>query len=216
MNEKVSIRLIGGIGNNLFQIACAYAYSLKHNKDLVLKNEKFGTTHNALDTYKDNLLSNVKFEECNYNDFTVYNESIFNYQKIQNIESNVLLNGYFQSEKNFKEYEKEVRLLFSYPEEYQNKTKEKYKAILSQNTCSIHIRRGDYLKSPDHHPVVSLNYIMKSVRQMPEDSVFLVMSDDMDWCKKNLPNIAEKFIFIENNPDYGLVHTNFKNSLWKL
>ena len=21
--------------------------------------------------------------------------------------------------------------------------------------------------------------------------------------------------FLENNPDYGLVHTNFKNSLWK-
>lgn len=201
MIKKVRIGLLGGIGNNLFQIACAYAYSLKYNKELALKNEKFGTTHNALDTYKDNLLSNIIFDNKEY--FSeLYHEMVFYYKDIPKMDNHVLLVGYFQSEKYFKEYEKEIRALFSYPEEYQNKIKEKYKNFLNKNTCSIHIRRGDYLQSPDHHPTVSINYIMKSVRQMPEDSVFIVMSDDIEWCKKNLPNIPEKFIFIENTPDY--------------
>jgi len=203
MSGEVSIKLQGGLGNNLFQIACVYAYSLKYNKKLILVNEKFGITHNALDTYKSNILNKIEFlQSKSFNNFTSYCEREFNYIEIPNILDNVYLEGYFQSEKYFKEYHKEIRELFSFPEEYKNSTIEKYKNLLEGETCSIHVRRGDYLKLTDHHPVQSLNYFMKGVKEMSEDSKFLIFSDDINWCKQNFPNVPEKFIFIEGNSDY--------------
>ena len=203
MSGEVSIKLQGGLGNNLFQIACAYAYSLKYNKKLILVNEKFGITHNTLDTYKSNILRNVNFiDKYDFSKFQIYNEPEFNYNEIPNIEESVCLNGYFQSEKYFKEYYKEIRELFSFPDEYKNSIKEKYKNSLEGITCSIHVRRGDYLKFPERHPVQSLNYFMKGVREMPEDTKFLIFSDDIEWCKKNFPDVPEKFVFIEGNSDY--------------
>lgn len=203
MKSKVSVNLVGGIGNNLFQIACAYAYSLKYNKQLILINKKTGIVHNSLETYKDNILSKINFEQnLDVSKFTVYNEPFFHYQEIPFIEGDVLLNGYFQSEKYFKDYKNEIVELFSFSENVIEKIKEKYKNELEREICSIHVRRGDYLNYPNHHPVQSINYYMRAIRKMPDDSLFLIFSDDIDWCKENFPNIEDKFIFIENNTDY--------------
>ena len=37
---------------------------------------------------------------------------------------------------------------------------------------------------------------------MPKDSVFLIFSDDINWCKEFFPDIPEKFKFIDGNTDY--------------
>ena len=203
MKDKVSIQLSGGLGNNLFQIACAYAYSLKHNKELILVNEKFGITHNALDTYKDNVLRKIDFvNKKDFSGFKVYQELVFNYQEIPFIEGDVLLLGYYQSELYFKEYEKEIRELFSFPEELINSIKEKHKDILNKETCSVHARRTNYIQLSDSHPVQSVNYYMKAIRKinMPESGRFVVFSDDIEWCKTQFLN--EMFVFIEAQKDY--------------
>ena len=202
MKSEVSIKMQGGLANNLFQIACAYAYSLKHNKELIISNQKFGISHNSLDMYKENFLKKINLvSDKNFQCFKVYNEPQFNFSEIPYIEGDVYLDGYFQSEKYFSDYENEIRNLLSYTENT-NLIKEKYKNELEKNTCSVHVRRGDYLKYPNHHPVQSINYFMKGIRQMPDDSLFLVFSDDISWCKENLPNIEDKFVFIEENKDY--------------
>ena len=203
MKNKVSIKIQGGIGNNLFQIACACAYSFRHDRELILSNDKFGITHNSLDTYKSNFLIEFDFvEKYNVSKFKNYNEPFFHYQEIPKIEGDVYLNGYYQSEKYFLDFENEIRELFWPPAEIGNVIREKYKELLNKNICSVHIRRGDYLKFPDHHPVQSINYYMKAIRTMSEDSIFLIFSDDINWCKQNFPNIEEKFVFIEGNKDY--------------
>lgn len=203
MNNKVSIRLQGGLCNYMFQISCAYAYSLKYSKELLLTQDDSVVVHKHIGNYSDNILFNVKFTSRNdFNNFIVYNEPSFEYVGIPRIEGNLYLNGYFQSEKYFKNYEKKIRELFSFPDVYINSLKERYSDLISQNTCSIHVRRGDYLNSPNHHPTQSMNYYLKAVRQMPKDSVFLIFSDDIQWCKENFPDIPEKFKFIEGNADH--------------
>lgn len=199
---------MGGLGNNLFQIACAYAYSLKNDKELILFNEKIGIVHKSLDTYKDNILSKIEFStKQDLSKFKVYNEPFFNYQEIPNIDSDVYLNGYFHSSKYFESYEKEIRDLFLYPsnvfDDIIEKTLDVYKIDMSKdNTCSIHVRRGDYLNYPNQHPIQNMNYYMKAIKQMPKDSIFLIFSDDISWCKKNFPDLPEKFKFIEGNSDH--------------
>lgn len=200
--NKITIRLIGGLGNYLFQIACAYSYSKKHNKELFLTEEDSLVIHKKLDTYKNNILNKVKFSKKDNTIWKTYTEAGFNYTEIPFLEGDVLLASYFQSEKYFKDYTDEIKNLFSYPAEYKNKVVDKYKYLLSQNTCSIHVRRGDYLASPNHHPVQNMNYYMKAIKQMPKDSIFLIFSDDIAWCKSNFPDLPEKFIFIEGNSDH--------------
>ncbi len=203
MKNEVSIKLQGGMGNYIFQIANAYVYSLKYDKDVIVSTDDAIIIHKQLDVYKDNIFRNVNLvTQKNYNDFLIYNEPFFNYSEIPKMGGSVYLNGYFQSEQYFKGYEKEVKHFFSLPDNIINSVKEKYKNELEKNTCAVHVRRGDYLNLPNHHPAQSINYYMKAIKQMPEDSVFLIFSDDIPWCKESFPNIEDKFIFIEGNKDY--------------
>lgn len=200
MTKKISIQLCGGIGNNLFQIANAYAYSLKYNKELVLINNKQGATHGSLSSYSDNILNKINFQEkYDFSNFKIQSELVFNYIPIPKFNHNVYLNGYFQSEKYFIDFESEIRELFSYEVAV---NKELSNLLENENTCSIHVRRGDYVNLPNHHPTQNMNYYMKAIKKMPKDSVFLIFSDDIKWCKESFPDLPEKFIFIEGNKDY--------------
>lgn len=201
--EEVSVKLVGGLGNYMFQIACAYAYALENNKKTIFSMDDSLVIHKHLSVYKENILSNIELvPKKDYRGFNEFNEKGYHYVDIPTIEGNVYMNGYFQSYKYFTHHDSEIRKLFSYPEEYTNSVKEKYKELLIQNICSIHVRRGDYLNSPNHHPAQTMNYYMKAIKQMPKDSIFLIFSDDIAWCKQNFPDLPEKFIFIEGNTDH--------------
>jgi len=200
--NAVSIKLIGGLCNYMFQIACVYAYSLKNAKKYIFTTDDSVVIHKHINEYKKNIFSNIEFfKNKNYKNFKVYNEPNFHYDEIPNYCTDVYLTGYYQSYKYFSKYEKEIKNLFKYPDIIIEKIKNKYYKLLSQKNCSIHIRRGDYVNQPEYHPIQNLNYYMKSIKKIGIDKNFLVFSDDINWCKENLPNL-ENFHFIENQKDY--------------
>jgi len=201
--DKVSAKLKGGLCNYMFQIACAYSYSIKNNKECFFTTDDSVVRHNHVDNYKNNVLNNVVFlNTYNFNSFAKYNEPHYYYTEIPSFNDNVYLDGDFQSEKHFKKNEKEIKTLFSYPNEVVSKIVNKWEHLLKKETCSIHIRRGDYLKYQDAYTILGLDYYLKASEQMPENSIFLIFSDDLQWCKDNFPEIPEKFIFIESQKDY--------------
>ena len=201
--DNVSIKLQGGLGNYLFQIACAYAYALKHEKEIVLTETDSIVCHEALAFYKFNILNKIQFlSNRNYNDFKIFTEPIsFDYEEIPFIKGNVYLANYFQSEKYFKDYEKQIKELFSFPIEIVEDIKNKHEKLLDKKPCFIHVRRGNYLKTQDYHPVQDLSYYMKAIKEMGKTTTFAVFSDDIAWCKENFPN-SENFVFIEGQKDF--------------
>jgi len=214
--DSITIKLMGGLGNYMFQIACAYAYGIKYDKNPVFTTDDSVIIHKHISNYKDNVLSNIEFVP-NYKleNASNYQEPYFHFSEIPNTKNSIYLNGYFQSEKYFKDKEGDIRKIFTYPNSYVNAVKEKNKDLLAQNTCSIHVRRGDYLNSPNHHPTQNMNYYMKAIKQMPKDSLFLIFSDDIAWCKANFPDLPEKFVFIEGNADHEdlLLMSHCKNNI---
>lgn len=201
--SKISIKLQGGLGNLMFQIACAKAYSLRHNKELILSSDNYGFGHNHFSFYNDNIFSNIEIKDVKLNGFTQWIEPGFNYINIPNTSDSLYLNGYYQNEKYFKDFKSEIKELFSYPNGEKERILTPYKETLINNeVCSIHVRRGDYLNLPDHHPVQNMNYYMKAIKMMPRDCKFLIFSDDLEWCKQNFPDISDKFIFVDGNKDY--------------
>jgi hypothetical protein len=202
MKNKTSSILMGGLGNYMFQVAVAYAYSKRYNKSLGFNCQESSGVHQHVTTYDNNIFKDIDLY-CSYalNNRRQFNEDGFHYQEIPDYPNkDILFYGYFQSEKYFKDYEDDLREMFmSYDIEVDEDIQE---VLNNKNTCSIHVRRGDYLNLPDHHPTQSMNYYMKAIKKMPKDSVFLIFYDDITWCKENFPDLPEKFRFMEGNKDY--------------
>lgn len=197
--SKISSILMGGLGNYLFQVSAAYAYGKKHSKQLVFNHLISSGPHNKVETYESNILNGVNLKG-NIEFPTVWNESGFHHNEIPEIKANVMLNGYFQSEKYFLPYPDEIRCLFT---SYDIEIPERISNVLKNYvTCAVHVRRGDFLKYPDHHPVQSKEYFIGAMDLMPKNCIFLIFSDDIAWCKSNLNRPNSKFIFIEGNKDY--------------
>jgi len=193
----VTTSLGGGLGNYLFQIASAYSLALDNGDECVFDMDNSVKVHKHISTYENNILRNIKFN--NFDVKNEYNEPYFHYNKIPYLE-NIRLNGYFQSEKYFNHNRDKILDLFSISEECNKYIQDKYGEILKEDTCSIHVRRGDYLNLQNFHPLCELDYYEKAIKQFPVNTKFLVFSDDIDWCKKSFKD--NNFIFIEGNKDY--------------
>jgi hypothetical protein len=194
----VSCYLQGGLGNYMFQISATYSLALDNRCQAVFNDKKYFRVHKSLENYKENIFRNVVFN----NDFkydTIYQEPYFSYKPIP-FKKNIYLNGYFQSEKYFIHNRDKILELFSPREEDKKHIQKKYGSIIKNKSCSIHVRRGDYLKLKNHHPLCDMDYYEKSINLIGKDKIFLIFSDDIVWCKNNFKN--GNFVFVENEKDY--------------
>jgi len=198
----VCANLKGGLGNYMFQISAALSLSLENNDIFIIDESKSMTVHNNLLTYKSNIFRNFNFGVCNF--LKKYDEPFFHHKNIT-YEKNLIIDGYFQSEKYFLKHREELIKLFSIDDFNKNLLGEKYNHIDFENSCSIHVRRGDYLNHINIHPILSIDYYQKCVDEILSENI-LIFSDDILWCKENLRFHDKNVIFIEGNTDY--------NDLW--
>lgn len=86
---------------------------------------------------------------------------------------NVLLDGYWQSESYFSHCKDQILKEFGFNWQHR------------PGWCSIHVRRGDYLKYPDKHPVVTASYLNKAINYIISKGItqFIFFSDDIPWCR---------------------------------
>ena len=183
----ITCKLQGGISNQMFQIAATHALALRNN-------DLSGFDFNQCDTpnqgftshkYKNSILSRVdKISVTDYTFRYIYNELKFSYDEIPYVPE-LILNGYFQSEKYFVDYKKEILDLFRFDETTENKVgKYLQDNFTDKKVTSIHVRRGDYLSKPNFHPTLPMSYYNEAMRIIGE-SEFIIMSDDMEWVKEN-------------------------------
>lgn len=93
------------------------------------------------------------------------------------------LKGYFQSEKYFAHVKEELLRNFTFMPEYI----EEAKKLLPNNgtqLVSIHLRLGDYLALPNHHPVCSPEYYAAAMKHFEGSGyTFVIFSDDLEGAK---------------------------------
>jgi hypothetical protein len=178
------------LGNQLFQLSNAIAYSKKEGKGVAFPFWKYSNVFKG--DFKPHNDPNPQR--------VLWNEPGFGYNEIPRGAN--LLGGYYQSEKYFIDCEKEIRDMFAFKDEIVDRVTEKNSEILSSESpkVSMHLRRGDYLKWPKHHPVLDVSFFERASKEFPVDSIFLVFSDDTEWCKQNFPK--GNYVFIEGQEDY--------------
>lgn len=169
----ISCELMGRLGNELFQIAAGYCLAKKHNYEFIFPEFTSSKFFNSDFVSKQEFIPQF-----------IHNQKQFHYYK-REYQPGTLYKGYYQSSKFFEGFDNEVRELFS--------LKEEYKVHLSEDereTCSIHVRRGDYLTLEQFHPVQTMRYFdtaIKTIIDKVGKVKFMVFSDDIKWCKENFP-----------------------------
>jgi len=115
--------------------------------------------------YRDRIISFFRLNKLNFYDQIKYREKNFGFDPaLLLLKDNITLRGYFQSEKYFKDIEAIIRDEFTFRNinnEIQVETLKQ--EILDNNSVSIHVRRGDYLKSKRHFDLCKTNYFLNSI-----------------------------------------------------
>lgn len=201
-NEIVSSRLMGGLGNYLFQISAAYFISNRDNKTTIIDTSNYVRVHSPIESYYTNILRNVKFDiNIKYkNTYSSHSQPLI-FNEIPKFKGSLLLDGYFQNSKYLEPIESQIKELFSIDKITKDYLLSKYEDILQKKTCSIHIRRGDYVNKQHFHPLQSLEYYLLSIIKIGVDIHYLIFSDDIEWCKTKFEFLPKK-TYITDNLDY--------------
>jgi hypothetical protein len=192
----ISARLCGGLGGRLFQIAAAFALALDNNDECAFNLNMGSVCLVKPETYRNNVFRKLKDLPPEWVQEAYYQERRYNYDPIP-YHKNLMIGGYFGSEKYFNKYRKEIIELFK-----DQKTIRIIELSFNfKNSVSLHVRRGDYLINASH--VCDERYYKKALFhldcQVQIDHVYII-SDDIPWCKETFKD--KRIIFIEGVPDY--------------
>lgn len=172
------------MGNQLFQIATAFATSLRNGTSYAVSKEtnegingRRGVTDRT--SYNDNIFKALP--KCDTpRGIPVYSEKGFHYSGGLPSNKNLFIRGYFQSEKYFRDFRKDILdLIWAY---YPNVRE--YIPLMHGETISVHVRRSDYVQLSDTHPVQTIDYYRKALAEFNENATLVVFSDDIAWCKQ--------------------------------
>ena len=231
----ITVRLRGGLGNQMFQYALGRSLSSELDtelrldirglntllggvtsrsyelKNLNIKNpKKLITQSSGLMAY-DMLSPLSRF--INLSKMGYFRERSFAYdESIRTIKDGAYLDGHWQTEKYFIDIREKLKEDFHCPivdrenSEYKNK-------ILASNSVGIHVRRGDYVTNASanlHHGVCGLDYYKKSYDYISEKFSaprYFIFSDDPEW-------VRAKFKFIKNKEI--ICHNKGEDSFWDM
>jgi hypothetical protein len=214
----VTCNIMGGLGNQLFQIFTTIAYGIRHNKLFIFP--YFAQLDEKRQSYWNSFLIdlslyttlNSNWKQTNTKLLTnipIYKETTFHHVEIPLVEDSLLVFGYFQSYKYFRN-EQEIIYRMIQLREQQNKIKEEFNHELFldyDNTIyiSLHFRLGDYVQLPECHPILSIDYYRKSITYLLSFLPSHKKINILYFCEKTdndivLPKIRElQNIFKEEN-----------------
>jgi len=167
------LELMGGLGNQLFQIFTLISYSIDHDMDYRIfefKHDKVSPLDNESirNTYWTNLLHKL-YEK------TIKPQMISKHGEIKESDGRVLTNpvnknnnyyfkGYYQSYHYFNNNLSEILDIINIEDTLstiKNKTNYDY-----DNTISLHFRIGDYTKKPLYHTILSIDYYRNCINNL--------------------------------------------------
>lgn len=203
------------LGNQLFIVAANISLALDNDARAIFPEFLWRTDSDIGENYKMIFWrldvaepdSSISFDYC---------EPSLLYAPIPYV-PNMQTNGWFASEKHFKHHKSEILALFAPHPDIVNYLKSKYQDILEHpNTVAIHVRAYFLESSYAAQNFVSYkkDYFEKAMSLFPEDTLFVVFSDKMNWCKQEFAKIKtiNNIRFIENEKHY---HDIFLMSMCK-
>lgn len=212
-------RITGGLGNQMFQYATGRALAMR--KKTAFKLDISGYARDPLRTFdlhiydlraeiatadeilalrgrtyrglSAKIMSIVAPGKLKLPKTNIQEEGLAYHPKIHSLPDNVYLDGYWQSEKYFRDAAPTIRKELTLTAPIDEKNKKFLNQIQATISVSLHVRRTDYVtnaqKGGAMHAIVSLDYYRQAIsyikQHLPNPTIF-VFSDDHQWVKDNL------------------------------
>jgi hypothetical protein len=226
----IIIKLQGGLGNQMFQYAFGISLAktkkqklyfdlsfleqpvldnsyTKRNYELkIFKNIKIKSVSTILLFLSRNTVTRKIVNKLGFKVLSNYQEQNFSFdEKIGKEVISYYYDGYWQSYKYFNNHIDIIKDSFIFQENVLNI----YNLSILHNirgneSCSIHIRRADYLSKNalNFHGTCNLDYYQKAVDficSKIKSIQFFIFSDDYSWAKENIKVTVENSFLIEGN-----------------
>lgn len=218
----ITVKLNGGLGNQMFQYALGRALSLAKDvplnfdgsffKQKYAKNRPFSLRiFNSRVNFSDDLRIPMYwslrrfFKSKNFFGLEIYHEKDFAYdENIFSVSENAFIEGFFQSEKYFKKFEYQIRKDFTFEPEPDEQNSALIEEMSGCASVSVHVRRGDYINKARYQSMFShcdINYYTNAANLIAakiKSPVFYFFSDEPDWIKENF-KLNHPFKIISHN-----------------
>lgn len=200
----VTPQFYGQIGNQLFIIATTLAYAWDYDMTPIFPG--LHTDKNRLVYNRDRLFFRLDASSPPRNFSHIFREEApYDGKRIPYLKD-VILDGYFQSWKHFDHHRDKLLEILAPSIETQTYLQSKYQDLLnSPKTVSIHVRTsGLRFHNTKQQPFLGFEYYEKCMDYFPADSLFVLFSDRINWCKKKFTERFphKTFFFVEGN--YGI------------
>lgn len=223
----IIVKLMGGLGNQMFQYAFGRNLALKHNTRLILDinwyndpnnslyrsyalgvfniPEKFASTRQITRYTSANSLIHFKFIRQFFPSVRVIKEPHFHFSEdTLNSPDNSYLVGYWQCAKYFSDIRYILLRDFSFKNKPDKSNQIWLELISNSTSVSMHIRRSDYVNNPTtnkFHGTCNLEYYKKACMVIEEkfkSPEYFIFSDDIEWVKANT-SFTNPCHFIDHN-----------------
>lgn len=209
----VIAKLIGGFGNNLFQIANIINVAKKLNVDFRtngIPERGIAGNFNGQDFEFENIFTPIEGlvdENIKYGRFYRHPDlnRDFGFNEVPLID-NIVYEGYFQSEKYFSDIN--IKNFFSFRKDLMDEVINKYELDKTKKYTSIHCRFGgdrDNEKTQHYHKNVSKEFYLKSLSMLPESDVKFVISDNIPLCKEVLNNEIDNLVYVDDKMEKSFI-----------
>lgn len=189
MNSNFVVpQFLGRLGNNFFSIAAAIGYAKKYGTDWFVPS---GYHHREIYKHWNLPIYRGNIRKLHLMDFAT--DEGWGYSPIPFHQGGVQIRGFFQSPRHFDFCEQDVKNVFKLN-------------IDPIDRVSIHVRRGDYLApNQDTFKPVDMNYISQAISHFKQlgKTKFLVVSDDLPWCRDNIKDPDCDVSFSDGKSVYG-------------
>jgi hypothetical protein len=222
----IVVKLIGGLGNQMFQYAIGRRLALKNNCRLYLDINHLKNTNNPLFTNREfqlntfktesNIVPNKILKKIYYPPKKIFSffssqvkiikeEDQSYHEEIIKNNKNIYLDGYWQTELYFMEIRKTLLKEFTPKDPLDEDNLKEIELINKTNSISVHVRRGDYVNNPLFSELLgtcNVEYYKNAfeiITTKISDPSYYIFSDDIEWAKSNLLFLSDKMRFININ-----------------
>jgi hypothetical protein len=197
----IVIKLMGGLGNQLFQWALGFSLKKRGHE---VRYDISAYENNAKRQYWLGPIDDLIFDQSTTRHF--YEKShIFDPYALIPADGRTMI-GYWQAEQYFTNYAENIRhhvnLLWAM-KPLVGQAKEIQKEIFASHSVFLHVRRQDYLGLQHFHGLLDMNYYRSAVNTLSEKHTnlkFFVFSDDREWCRQTFT--ADNFKVVDYTDMY--------------
>ncbi len=190
----ITIDLMGGLGNQLFQIFTTMAHAIRHGEQFVFQNCELLPIGTTRPTYWNTLLRGLKpflteKSKLYPPTFDIYRENGFKYKALPAFTGNMKLHGYFQSIKYFQEEFDVIREICGINDHISI-----MRERIPPGCTAMHFRIVEYRSLPNHHPVAPYEYYVWAIKRTESKNIlYFRPPEDTEEVRQIIQRLNKEF-----------------------